>query len=108
MEKSTTVIQLAELHMIGLKSVIIAKNLYEEFIGNSDPAFQINLLNYNYVTKIAEKILPNSLCYELANNESVNHKQQINWIIEKLEEIKKKHRRQNCFWTEENCRIILL
>ena len=53
MEKSTTVIQLAELHMIGLKSVIIAKNLYEEFIGNSDLAFQNYLLNYNYVTKIA-------------------------------------------------------
>ena len=93
--------------MIQLKSVIIAKDLYEEFVGSSD-LFQNNLLNYKYVTKVAEKILPNSLCYELANNESVNHKQQINWIIEKLEEIKKKHRRQNCFWTEENCRIILL
>ena len=76
--------------MIGLKSVIIAKNLYEEFIGNSDLAFQNNLLNYNYVTKIAEQILPNSLCYELANNESDNHEQQINWIITQLEKIKNK------------------
>ena len=45
MEKSITVIQLVELHMAGLKSVIMAKALYEEYIGNSDLAFQNNPLN---------------------------------------------------------------
>ena len=45
-------------------------------------------MNYNYVTKIAEKILPNSLCYELANDVSDNHEQQISWIINQLENIK--------------------
>ena len=87
-EKSVTVIQLVELHMIGLNSVIMAKDLYEEFVGSSDLAFQNNLLNYNYVTKVAEKIPPNSLCYELANDVSDNHQQQISWIITQLELIK--------------------
>ena len=51
-------------------------------------AFQNNLLNYNYVTRVAEKILPNSLCYELADDVNGDHEQQITWIIRQLEEIK--------------------
>ena len=42
MEKSTTVFQLIELHIIGLNSVIKAKELYQEFVGNSDLVFQNN------------------------------------------------------------------
>ena len=74
--------------MVGLNSVIMAKQLYEEFVGSSNLAFQNNLLNYNYVIRVVEKILPNSLCYELANNGPENHEQQIDWIIDELEDIK--------------------
>ena len=77
MGKSIDIIQLIELHMVGLNSVIMAKQLYEEFVGSSNLAFQNNLLNYNYVTKVAERILPNSLCYELANNGPENYEQHI-------------------------------
>ena len=50
MGKSIDIIQLIELHMVGLNSVIMAKQLYEEFVGSSNLAFQNNLMNYNYVT----------------------------------------------------------
>ena len=39
MGKRITVIQLVELHMVGLNFVIMAKELYEEFVGSSDLAF---------------------------------------------------------------------
>ena len=77
MGKSIDIIQLIELHMVGLNSVIMAKQLYEEYVVSSNLAFQNNLLNYNYVTKVAERILPNSLCYELANNGPENYEQHI-------------------------------
>ena len=77
MGKSIDIIQLIELHMVGLNSEIMVKQMYEEFVGSSNLAFQNNLLNYNYVTKVAERILPNSLCYELANNGPENHVQHI-------------------------------
>ena len=88
MGKSIIVIQLIELHTIGLNSILTAKKLYEEYVGNSTLAFQNNLLNYNYVTKIADKVLPNSLCYELADDVNGDHEKQISWIIEQLEGIK--------------------
>ena len=88
MKKSIIAIQLIEQHIIGLNSVIRAKELYEEFIGNSNLAFQNNLLNYNHVIRLAEQILPNSLCYELINDVNGDHEKQITWIIKKLEEIK--------------------
>ena len=81
------------MHLIGLNSIITAKKLYKEYIGNSDLAFRNNLLNYNYITNVAESILPNSLCYELANNINDNHRQQIDWIISQLEDIKSKAER---------------
>ena len=95
MGKSITAIQLVELHMVGLNSVIIAKALYEEYIGSSDLAFKNNLLNYNYVTRVAESILPNSLGYELANDVNDNHQQQINWIISQLENIKSRAEKED-------------
>ena len=85
MEKSVTVIQLVELHMVGLNSVIMAKNLYEEYMKNSDNNFQNDPLSYDYITSVAESILPNSLYNELINNINDNYQKQINWIIEKLE-----------------------
>ena len=63
--------------MVGLNSVIMAKQLYEEYVVSSNLAFQNNLLNYNFVTKVEERILPNSLCYELANNGPENYEQHI-------------------------------
>ena len=85
MEKSVTVIQLVELHMVGLNSVIMAKNLYEEYMKNSDNNFQNDPLSYDYIASVAESILPNSLYNELINNINDNYQKQINWIIEKLE-----------------------
>ena len=61
MSKSLDIIQLIELHLVGLNSVIMAKELYQEFVGNSDLAFQDNILTSNYISKITDKILPNSL-----------------------------------------------
>ena len=61
MSKSLDIIQLIELHLVGLNSVIMAKEVYQEFVGNSDLAFQDNILTSNYISKITDKILPNSL-----------------------------------------------
>ena len=66
----------------------MAKQLYEEFIGNSDLAFQDNILTSSYISKSTDKILPNSLAYELANDGQKSHQEQIEWIIKELEKIK--------------------
>ena len=60
MEKSVTVIQLVELHMVGLNSVIMAKNLYEEYMENSDKNSQNDPLNYDYIFHFVTGILPSS------------------------------------------------
>ena len=80
MGKSIIAIQLIKLHIIGLNSLIIAKEFYQEFVGNSDLVFQNNSLNYKYITKVAEEILPNSLLYTLSNIDG-SHNQQIHWMI---------------------------
>ena len=63
----------------------MAKEVYQEFVGNSDLAFQDNILTSNYISNITDKILPNSLSYELANDGPENHQEQIKWIIRELE-----------------------
>ena len=86
------------MHTTALYSVIEAKNLYQEFVGNSSLVFQNNSLNYKYITKVAEEILPNSLLYESSSIDG-NHDQQIHWMIEKLEEIKRKAEKTKYFYS---------
>ena len=98
MEKSVTVIQLVELHMVGLNSVIMAKNLYEEYMENSDKNSQ-NPLNYDYIVSVI-RILPSSLQSDFINNINDNYQNQINWIIEKLEEIKERAQKAKLFYLD--------
>ena len=88
MSRSLDIIQLIEFYLVGLNSVIMAKELYQEYIRNSDLAFQYNILTSNYISNINDKMLPNSLSYELENNGPKNHQEQIKWIIEELEKIR--------------------
>ena len=80
MTKTLDIVPLIELHLVKLNSIIMAKELYKEYIGNSDLAFQENILT----------IIPNILAYELANDGPENHEQQIPWIIRQLEATKAK------------------
>ena len=84
----------------------MAKDLYQEFIGKSDLAFQDNLLTSNYISKMADKILPNSLSYKLANNGPEDHQEQIEWIIRELERINSERKRQDS--RDSTCRKHLM
>ena len=77
MSKSLDIIQLVEFYLVGLNSVITAKELHQEYIRNSDLAFQYNILTSNYISNINDKMLPNSLSYELENKGPKNHQEQI-------------------------------
>ena len=46
MAKMEDIIKLIQLHLIGLNSIIKAKVLYEEYMGNLDLVFKNSLLNY--------------------------------------------------------------
>ena len=96
MEKTEDIINLTTLHIIGLNSIIKAKVLYKEYMENSDIIFQNNISNYSYITSVAESSLPNSLFCELINNVDDNHQQQTDWMINELEDIKRKATRINC------------
>ena len=104
--KSFDIIQLIELHQVLLNSVIMAKDLYQEFIGKSDLAFQDNLLTSNYISRVADKILQNSLSNKLANNSPEDHQEQIEWIIRELERINSERKRQDS--RDSTCRKHLM
>ena len=52
MAKLLDIIQLIELHLIGLNSIIMSKELYEEYISSSDLIFQDKSFTSSYINKI--------------------------------------------------------